>query len=56
MSEYTVEWEIELNADSPKEAAELALDMQRDTFSEAVCFKVSKDGKFIAYVDFMSED
>ena len=40
MSEYFVSWEIEITADSPREAAELALTIQRDPHSLATIFKV----------------
>lgn len=38
--EYRVVWTIEINADSPREAAELALEIQRDPDSEALSFEV----------------
>jgi len=41
MSEYTVRWEIEVTADSPKEAAEAARETQLDENSEALYFIVS---------------
>jgi hypothetical protein len=37
---YVVTWEIELDADSPVEAAKLALAIQRDPNSIATVFKV----------------
>jgi len=37
---YKVTWEIELDATSPREAAELALEIQRDPFSTATVFTV----------------
>ena len=39
--EYLVTWTIECNADSPTEAAEQALEMQRDSYSEATYFEVT---------------
>ena len=41
---YKVEWEIELDAYDELEAAELALQIQRDPESIATCFKVTKIG------------
>ena len=40
MPEYHVEWAIELDADSPREAAQEALTIQRDPDSIAVVFDV----------------
>ena len=38
--EYTVIWEIDIEANSPKEAAEQALKIQRDSSSDAVYFTI----------------
>ena len=38
--EYTVTWEIQIDADSPRKAAEEAREIQRDHGSEAVFFTV----------------
>ena len=40
---YTVVWKINLDADSYKKAAELALEIQRDKDSTALFFEVSED-------------
>lgn len=40
MPEYLVKWEIDINADSPREAAEKALEIHRDPDSVATFFKV----------------
>lgn len=40
MPTYFVTWEIEIDADSPREAAEKALKIQRDQDSTAVVFGV----------------
>lgn len=40
MPEYLVTWEINVDADSPKEAAEEALRIQRDPDSIALVFVV----------------
>lgn len=39
---YLVKWEIDIEASSPKEASRLALEIQRDKNSEAVCFDVKE--------------
>jgi hypothetical protein len=41
MPEYQVRWDIELTADSPREAAEQALRMQRDPSGWATVFTVT---------------
>ncbi len=41
---YKVQWEIELDAYDDLDAAELALQIQRDPESIAICFKVTKIG------------
>lgn len=40
---YFVTWEIDIDAESPREAAQKALNMQRDETSLATCFKVFDD-------------
>lgn len=40
MAEYLVSWEIELDADSPLDAAKLALEIHRDPTSIATVFDV----------------
>lgn len=46
-NEYKVTWEIDISADSPTEAALLALETQRDGSSVATVFKVSgPDGDY----------
>lgn len=44
MKEYRVEWVIELDAESPEEAAAQALEIQRDPESIATVFRVSAVG------------
>ena len=39
--QYLVTWTIECDADSPKQAAEQALEIQRDSYSEATYFEVT---------------
>lgn len=46
--EYKVTWTIDLDADSPREAAKEALAIQRDVFLDAVYFEVTDpDGKTV---------
>lgn len=40
MKEYKVQWEIEIPAHSPEEAAKLALEIHRDPNSTATSFEV----------------
>ena len=40
MAEFLVQWEVELGAGSAREAAELALRIQRDPHSRACMFNV----------------
>ncbi len=41
---YTVRWEIDVDAESPKEAAKQALEIQRDPESLATVFEVFEYG------------
>lgn len=45
MTEYRISWQIELDADTPEQAAAIALSIQRDTGSTATWFHV--DGQLI---------
>jgi hypothetical protein len=45
MPEYHVFWEIDVTAENEKDAAKIALEMQRDPDSFATVFKVGKKGK-----------
>ena len=45
VAEYRVSWTIEVEADSPEEAAREALEIQRDRDSEALFFDVWHDGE-----------
>lgn len=48
MPEYLIEWTIELDAESPEDAARAALAIQRDPDSLATMFKVyGEDGKYV---------
>lgn len=48
---YRVRWEIDIEADSPEEAAVEALIIQRDPFSIAAVFDVQDDGGKSSRVD-----
>lgn len=41
MPEYLVEWNIQISAETPREAAEIALEIQRSA-SDCTFFKVTK--------------
>jgi len=43
MIEYRVKWEIDIEADNDLEAARIALDIQRDSGSDATIFEVTKE-------------
>ena len=51
MAEYVVRWKIELEADSPQDAAAQALDIQRDPDSIATVFDVVDPGGASKTVD-----
>lgn len=51
MKEMTVTWQVNLNADTPLEAAEAALKMQRDRTSIATVFDVREEDDTITRVD-----
>lgn len=40
MTSYLVRWDIDIEADTPQEAAKKALEIQRDPQSIATCFTV----------------
>jgi len=40
MASYRVVWTIDIEADTPRQAAEKALEIQRDSDSMATCFEV----------------
>lgn len=46
MPEYLVIWEIDIEADTPRDAALEALEIQRNIGSEATVFKVKEKGTF----------
>ena len=43
MAEYLIRWEINIDADSPEEAARIALEIQRDPASQATIFTAYED-------------
>jgi hypothetical protein len=45
MASYLVEWSIDIEAESPEEAARLALETQRDPDSIATVFFVRSDDR-----------
>lgn len=51
MTEYFVRWTVEIDADSPEEAAKIARGMQLDPKSVATVFNVSTDEGDGAYID-----
>lgn len=54
--QYKVVWTIDIEANSPEEAAKEALEIQRDKGSEAVAFEVMNPntGKLIKHVDLLN--
>ena len=52
--EYIVQWEIELSADTPEEAAREALEIMQDKSSEALFFKVIRDDGHLVDVNLLS--
>ncbi len=56
MKTYKVIWEIEVDANSHKEAAKEALSIQRDSGNSATVFKIREFGKkkeFVIDLDFL---
>ena len=52
MPDYVVRWEIDITADSPREAAKEALEIQRDSQSIAMAFDVIDDATSVTnYID-----
>jgi len=56
MKEYLVQWEIELKADSPLQAAKLAREIQADRSSLAVVFDVADEKGETVRVDLMEDE
>jgi hypothetical protein len=53
---YRIVWEIEIDADTPKEAAEAALAVQRRTGSHAIVFDVTDEAGKQVRVDLLDYD
>lgn len=53
---YRVTWQIDIDADSPEEAAARALIVQRDAESTALVFEVSIDGDDPVRVDLFDRE
>ena len=53
--EYLVTWTIDIEADTPEQAAVAALEIQRDPESCALVFGVTEPGQPIVYVDLWEE-
>ncbi len=51
--EYMVKWEIEVTADSPQEAAQIAGEIQLDPTSLATVFEVMDEDGTIHTIDIM---
>lgn len=56
MAEYRVEWAIDIEADTPEEAARLALEIQRDPASTAMVFTVTDEAGEVATIDLTAID
>ncbi len=54
--EYHVIWEIDLDATTPKEAAERALEIHRDPDSTATVFNVCDEYGNLTEVDLLDEE
>lgn len=48
---YKLTWKIDIEAESPEEAALKALEIQRDPDSIATIFDVACEGKYVKTVD-----
>ena len=57
MAQFKVVWEIQLEADSPLEAAKLAQEIQQDKNSSATMYYVQEDEKKEVFsVDLLEDD
>lgn len=56
MNEYRVEWCIEVDAENPREAAQRALEIQRDPDSMAVVFDVLDEEGDLHHVDLQEDE
>jgi hypothetical protein len=55
MTTYLVTWEIDIDAENPRAAAERALEIMRDPDSIVTVFKV-EDAKQVHVVDLLDEE
>jgi hypothetical protein len=55
MTTYLVTWEIDIDAETPRAAAERALEIMRDPDSIGTVFKV-EDAKQVHVVDLLDEE
>ncbi len=55
MTEYHVTWRIDLDADSPREAAQRAQAIQRAAQSTAVVFDVATEGEPSVAIDLLED-
>lgn len=51
MNHYVVTWTIDIEAGSARDAAQMALDIQRNPKSDAVCFHATENDGTRVFVD-----
>jgi hypothetical protein len=56
MTDYYVEWSIDLEASSPREAAEMALAIMRDPTSIATVFRIYDEDGNPVQIDLQEEE
>ena len=56
MNRYFVTWEIKVDADNPREAAEEALKIQRDPQSSATVFRVTDEAGTVFTIDLEDDE
>ena len=54
--EYHVMWEIDIEADTPEEAARIALDIQRNPESTATVFTVTDEEDEMTNIDLIDDE
>lgn len=50
---YIVQWEIDISADNPEDAAREALEIMRDPHSEALFFKIIDNSGHLTDIDLL---
>jgi hypothetical protein len=55
MQQYRVRWEIDLDAESPKQAARIARNIQLEPGNEATVFSVIDEEKTMVMIDLLEE-